>query len=63
MTLRNVDYYSERALNERRLANIAAREKSRKIAEALERQCGEVEPKRIRQILGIVAPEKIETPS
>lgn len=63
MTLRNVDYYSERALSERRLANIAAREKSRKIAEALERQSGEVEPKRIRQILGIVAPEKMETTS
>jgi hypothetical protein len=36
MTLRNVDYYSERALNERELVKTTERQKARRIREALE---------------------------
>jgi hypothetical protein len=58
MTLHDVDYYSERALNERKLVKASEREKAHKIREALERQYDAMlSPKKIRSILSIVQPK------
>ena len=55
MTLRNADYYSERALNERELAKTAQRISATKVRQELERQYDAMlSPKKIRSILGIV---------
>ena len=55
MTLHDVDYYSERALNERKLVKTSEQEKARRIREALERQYDAMlSPKKIRSILSIV---------
>ena len=52
MTLRNADYYSERALNERKLVRTAQNVRARKVREALEHQYDTLlSPKKIRSIL------------
>ena len=57
MTLYDTDYYCERALNERKVAKNATREKSRRIREELDRQNNAMlGPKKIRPILRIVPP-------
>lgn len=57
MTLRDVDYYSETALNDRELAKKVQRARSRRIREELEHQYDAMlSPKKIRSILSIVAP-------
>lgn len=57
MTLHDTDYYSEHALNQRKLVMTAQREKARRIREALEHQYdATLGPKQIRSILSIVAP-------
>jgi hypothetical protein len=58
VTLHDTDYYSEHALNQRKLVMTAQREKARRIREALERQYDAMlSPKPIRSILSIVAPK------
>jgi hypothetical protein len=55
MMLRNADFYSERALNERELVRTAQRIRARKVREELERQYDAMlNPKKIRSILRIV---------
>lgn len=55
MTLHDIDYYSEHALNQRKLVKTAQREKTRRIREALDRQYAVIGPKQIRSILSMVA--------
>lgn len=55
MTLHDIDYYSEHALNQRKLVKTAQREKTRRIREALDRQYDAVlGPKQV-PILSMVA--------
>jgi hypothetical protein len=55
MTLRDADYYSERPLNERRVAKTSERIRARIVREALERQYDAMlSPEKIRSILRIV---------
>jgi hypothetical protein len=55
MTLRETDYYSEDALNQRELARTAQRGGARKIREELERQYDAMlSPMKIRSSLEIV---------
>ena len=57
MTLRNADYYSERALNERKVLSTAENFRARKLREALEHQYDTLlSPKKIRSILKSVPP-------
>jgi hypothetical protein len=56
MTLQDVGYYSQHALNERQRAKNAQREKARRIREALERKYDAMlSPKQVRSILRIGA--------
>jgi hypothetical protein len=57
MTLHDIDYYSEHALDQRRLVMTAQREKTRRMREAFQRQYDAIlGPKKpIRSILSIVA--------
>ena len=57
MTLHDTAYYSENALNQRKLVMTAQREKARRIREALERQYDAMlSPKPVRSNLSIVTP-------
>jgi len=62
MTLRDVDYYSETALNDRELAKKAEQARSRKIREQLDHQYDAMpSPKKIRSILSIVSAKTAES--